>query len=120
MDGGPENTDGWTQVRNGQDLNKCLGVLGGATAPGSQLVIWDCNGNPDQNWFFKSDFTDSPGCYYVVNYNASSPPGSLVYDPNDPALYTPFVMGVWGGQTAPGIETVVWPFEPTHPDQFWC
>jgi hypothetical protein len=30
---------------------QCLGVQGGSTALGSQVVQWPCNGNPDQAWF---------------------------------------------------------------------
>jgi cytochrome c len=30
---------------------KCLGVLAGSTANGAKVIQWDCNGNPDQDWF---------------------------------------------------------------------
>ncbi|HXU61521.1 MAG TPA: RICIN domain-containing protein [Polyangia bacterium] len=39
-------------IRNGQNFNKCLGVKGGSTSEGTNLVIWDCLGigHPDQFW----------------------------------------------------------------------
>jgi hypothetical protein len=79
---------GWTTIRNSANQNKCLGVLNSGTADGSQLVIWDCNGSNDQKWSFNLDmqYMDAngniyhwwnSGCYAIINYNASSPPGSI-------------------------------------------
>jgi hypothetical protein len=28
----------------------CMGVAGGNPAPGTSLILWQCNGNADQNW----------------------------------------------------------------------
>jgi hypothetical protein len=97
----------WTQIQDFQDPSKCLGVLGSATGDGSNLVIWDCNGNADQTWFFQQDVPRSRGipfgCFNIVNFNAA-----------------PKVIGIQGASTAAGAQAVLWDLEPTHPDQTWC
>lgn len=44
--------NGWP-VYNIVNLNsgQCLGVQGGSTALGAQVVQWPCNGHPDQEWY---------------------------------------------------------------------
>jgi hypothetical protein len=37
--------------------NKCLDVPGHATAPGTRVEIWDCNGGANQQWNLNSDGT---------------------------------------------------------------
>lgn len=97
----------WTQIVDSQDPSKCLGVLSSATTDGSQLVIWDCNGNADQYWTFVPwpvDNRNGPfGCYNIVNFNAD-----------------PKVLGVLGGTPSDGAQTVIWDLETTHLDQVWC
>jgi hypothetical protein len=42
---------GYYQLRN-EATNQCLGVLGGSTAKGAEVVVWQClgTGHPDQYW----------------------------------------------------------------------
>jgi Ricin-type beta-trefoil lectin domain len=48
---------GWV-LENGKTGNqRCLGVPGGSTAGSVQLVIYDCNGHPDQVWWRGYEFT---------------------------------------------------------------
>jgi len=101
INGGPGDPI-WTQIVDSQDTSKCLGVAGEGTADGSNLVIWDCNGNPDQLWFFQQAVPRSRGipfgCYNIVNFNAA-----------------PKVIGVQGASTAPGAQTVLWASNPPIP-----
>ncbi len=118
---------GWTQIRNSVNQNKCLGVYASGTSDGSNLVIWDCDGSANQNWWFNGDMEVEDlngtithwfnGCYSIINYNASSPPGTTWI--NEPDDFFPRVIGVWGGQTGDGIQTVVWHATGAR-DQFWC
>jgi glucosylceramidase len=98
----------WTQIRNFQDPNKCLGVLGSTTFDGSNLVIWDCNGSGDQEWFFQSVpnfFTGFPsGNFNIINGNAD-----------------PKVIGILNMDPSDGAQAVIWDnLGPTHPDQEWA
>jgi hypothetical protein len=118
---------GWTTIRNSVNQNKCLGVWAGGTADGSNLVIWDCDGTPNQKWLLSSTINaeDSNGnlyrwwngCYALINYGAGNPPGTTGI--NELNNFFPRVVGVWGGQTAPGIQTVIWT-ATNAPDQWWC
>jgi hypothetical protein len=73
---------------------------------GSNLVIWDCNGNTDQNWLFQLAITPSRGipfgCFNIENQNAA-----------------PKIIGVLGASGSDGAQTVLWD-NLTHPDQIWC
>jgi hypothetical protein len=101
--GSTSNFTSYTMLRNAQDPSKCLGVLGSATANGSNLVIWDCDGTTDQNWLFFQE--DAYGCYAVQDLT----PWPVIE-----------VMGVLGGNPSNGSQAVIWDFLPTHLDQFWC
>jgi hypothetical protein len=35
---------------------KCLDVTNGGTADGTPIQLWDCNGGPNQKWYFTSAF----------------------------------------------------------------
>ena len=37
--------------------NKCLDAFGGSTADGTAVVIWDCNGQTNQQWNINADGT---------------------------------------------------------------
>jgi hypothetical protein len=36
----------WINAANG----KCLGVAAGTMTPGTKVIVWPCNGEPDQKW----------------------------------------------------------------------
>ncbi len=46
------NNGGWP-IYNIVDYNSglCLGVSGGSTSVGANVIQWTCNGNSDQEWF---------------------------------------------------------------------
>jgi hypothetical protein len=96
----------WTQIQNAENPSKCLGVLGSATSNGSNLVIWDCNGNTDQNWLFQLAVAPSRGipfgCFNIENQNAA-----------------PRIIGVLGASASDGAQAVLWD-NLSHPDQTWC
>jgi hypothetical protein len=96
-----------TTMENSADPSKCLGVLGGATTDGSNLVIWGCNGSPDQAWWFQQvtapNVTFPFGCYSIVNVKAN-----------------PKVLGILGANPSNFGQAVIWDPIPGHPDQVWC
>ena len=49
-----------TVWKNYQDESFCLGVSGGNMTPGTELRIWQCNGNPDQSWGGRYDDPSNP------------------------------------------------------------
>jgi cytochrome c len=38
-------------------MNKCIDVNGSATTDGTKIQMWDCNGQPNQNWTVQTDGT---------------------------------------------------------------
>ncbi|HVU69100.1 MAG TPA: ricin-type beta-trefoil lectin domain protein, partial [Ktedonobacteraceae bacterium] len=50
LSGSGGNTGGGTGVLRGVGSNRCLDVPGRATANGTLLEIWDCNGGSNQQW----------------------------------------------------------------------
>ena len=58
---------------------RCVGTLGGGSANGTAIVLWDCNGNVDQQWTFAADGTvRSMGkCLDVANFGTAN--GSLTH-----------------------------------------
>jgi hypothetical protein len=48
---------GSTGVLRGAGSNRCLDVPGQATANGTLLQIWDCNGGANQQWTLNSNGT---------------------------------------------------------------
>uniref|UniRef100_UPI0004C3C24F ricin-type beta-trefoil lectin domain protein n=1 Tax=Microbispora rosea TaxID=58117 RepID=UPI0004C3C24F len=63
--------------------NKCLDVNGGATADGSTVIIWDCNGQNNQQWRLNSD-----GSITAVGANKC--------------------LDVYGNGTANGSKVIIW------------
>ncbi len=86
----------------------CLGVSGGSTNNGAPLIIWECNGNSqDQYWQVKkAEDYGAPyaGCFVFINTKSGQ------------------VMGVSNGVVKNGSQVIQWPFyqNPFHVDQFWC
>lgn len=103
-----ENTT--ATVRNNYDDSTpnalCLGVSGGSTSPGANLIVWPCNGHADQNWDV------IPAGNAPFNLNA---PGCYVFQTSDGQ-----VMAVSGGNMSNGTHVEQWP--ATHPtlDMAWC
>jgi len=82
---------------------KCMGLAGGSSTPGTDAVLWNCNGHPDQQWSIRSTAT-------VNGFKYDQ------FESNDGAL----CLGVAGGSTAEGAKLVGWPCLGTdHPDQWW-
>lgn len=95
-----------TTLRNFENPFKCLGVTSSATNDGANLVIWDCNGNSDQNWIFQNVFPVSRGvpfgCWNIENQNAA-----------------PKVLGIRDASQSDGAQAVIWD-NIGHPDQEFC
>ena len=95
-----------TQIRNAQNSTKCLGVFNSETGDGANLVIWDCNGSADQEWFLQQVVapggSNPDGCYTIANVNAF-----------------PKVLGIFDANPANGAQAVIWD-NLGHPDQIWC
>jgi ricin-type beta-trefoil lectin protein len=87
--------------RRASDSRKvaCLGVSGGSTADGAQLVVWECDGSDNQQWRTEG----SPACGGHILVNKGS--GRLIS-----------VEGASGSQGAP---IILWHWGGT-PDQTWC
>jgi hypothetical protein len=67
----PEQGFPFYELRNGADITKCLGVPGGSSDMGAQLVVWTCNGHLDQRWIsYPVYFQDIFLGYTVVNRNS--------------------------------------------------
>jgi alpha-galactosidase len=77
--------------------SQCLALEGGNTIIGWQLEIYNCNGNPDQQWRLTAH-----GSSWVI-WNMKSPN---------------LIIGVGGGSTADLAPVVLWRWE-AHPDQSW-
>jgi hypothetical protein len=90
-------------LMNGNN-NQCLGVLGGSTKEGANVVAWSCNGHDDQYW-------------------ALDP---LITCTKNGAAYNPFinlnsgqVLGVSGNSTSNGASAVQWDYQNACNNQFW-
>lgn len=93
-----------------EEHHMCLGVSGGVTNPGQPLIIWQCNGNPDQNWSI------IPASTFGLNA-----PGCFVFQTADGDL-----AGVAAGTMTNGTNVIQWPpngtdghHQPTI-DMAWC
>jgi hypothetical protein len=98
----------WTQIQNSANLGYCLGVYAAETADGSNLVIYPCNGHPDQSWYFFQVVPGtrgaSDGCFTIENFNA-----------------IPKVIGILGASPQPLAQAVIWDnLTPSHTDQIFC
>ncbi len=70
--------------------------MNGSTTPGAQIIIWDCNGNWDQQWT-------------LVAFN-----GQYVF--YNRASYR--IIGIAGASRTPGGGAVLWDWQ-NNPDQRW-
>ncbi len=100
----PINDGYYYQFKNLSNPNKCLGVPGGSTNAGAQLVIWDCYGtdHPDQYWtvISASRLNPNDSGYVIINANSH------------------MVIGVGASRTDNGAAVVQWPWVD-HADQRW-
>jgi ricin-type beta-trefoil lectin protein len=82
---------------------ECLGIAGGSTTLGTDAVIWNCNGHPDQVWSVRS--TDTVNGIKFEQF-----------ENNDHLC-----LGVSGGSTTVGANLVAWTCLGTdHADQWWA
>jgi hypothetical protein len=83
---------------------KCMGIIGGGTGQGAQVVQWDCYGrdHPDQYWAYvpTGAYVGDNPVWEIVNLN------------------TGMCLGVTGGSTSIGAPVVQWACNG-HPDQNW-
>ncbi|MFF5173658.1 RICIN domain-containing protein [Micromonospora sp. NPDC000089] len=81
---------------------KCVGVSGGSTAAGAHVIEWDCNGNLDQRWYWRSTgaWQDGWPAYNLVNEKSG------------------LCLGISGGSRAQGAIAVQWSCNG-NPDQRW-
>ena len=93
------------QVINNNNPNQCLGVAGGSTTEGADVVGWNCGGpsHPDQYWYIGSFFCTKSGTTYYTFDNFKSN----------------WVMGVAGGSTAVGAAVVQFRYQSMCNNQFW-
>jgi len=80
---------------------ECLGVLGGNMTNGTAVVVWTCNGHPDQTWEIINGFPGSGG--FMQIHNSQDPSKCL---------------GVLGSATSDGSNLVIWDCN-NHSDQLW-
>ncbi|MER5964405.1 RICIN domain-containing protein [Streptomyces sp. NPDC002057] len=52
--GAPSASAAGTSIGAWGTDNKCLAIYGQAAFNGAPAILWDCNGNPDQQWTFVS------------------------------------------------------------------
>jgi hypothetical protein len=86
-------------LRSPSNQYACLGVSGGSTAQGAQLVVWQCDGSRNQKW--SAQGSSACGGHILVNQGS----GQLI--------------SVEGGSTSNGAPVIQWPHGST-PDQTWC
>jgi hypothetical protein len=92
---------GWDNIINSNGY--CLGVSGGATTNGAQVVQWSCNNHPDQQWDFPEGRNGSAGEYQeITNVGANSAQGTLV------------CLAIYAGTT----NVIIWTCNG-HNDQQW-
>jgi alpha-L-fucosidase 2 len=93
--------DSYNQIMNVGDsptgLPQCLALAGGNAIIGWQLELYNCNGNPDQQWKFTQH-----GSSWVI-WNGKSPD---------------LIIAVAGGSTADLAAVELYHWE-AHPDQSW-
>uniref|UniRef100_UPI002F90B66F RICIN domain-containing protein n=1 Tax=Streptomyces melanogenes TaxID=67326 RepID=UPI002F90B66F len=53
---GSDGGGAYYEIKNG--YGQCLGTWEGATGNGTSVVGWDCNGNPDQQWYIDTVSSD--------------------------------------------------------------
>jgi Ricin-type beta-trefoil lectin domain len=50
---------GWVLENSKAGLGSCLGVRSGSTAGSAPLVVYTCNGHPDQVWYYGPEYSGS-------------------------------------------------------------
>jgi hypothetical protein len=99
----PARADIW---KNLHDETKCMGVSGGTMTSGTKIIIWDCDGHPDQNW----------GLYYTGYGNYSQIYDHATPSPEDPASEC---IALPRAQTADGTYFIIWNCTSFTDDQKW-
>jgi hypothetical protein len=99
---GAANSAGYYQIVNGD--GQCLGVAGGSTAQGAQVVGWNCLGpsHPDQYWLYDGNITCATFYSPIFNYKSGR------------------VVGVAGNSTAVGAAVVQFHYQGVCNNQFWA
>jgi hypothetical protein len=96
----PPGSSGSFEIIGAYTNGYCLGIKGGSTTPGTPAVLWNCNGNPDQQWRW---------------VHVTSGYGELENGHND-------CLGINAGNDTEGNYLVAFTCynnSTTHPDQFW-
>lgn len=84
-------------IHDQNDTQMCLGVTGGNMTNGTALILWRCDGTPNQQWTLPSpDFPQQ--MHNGANYNKC--------------------LGALNQGTADGTQLVIWDCND-HPDQLW-
>mmetsp|Transcript_650 Transcript_650/g.1144 ORF Transcript_650/g.1144 Transcript_650/m.1144 type:complete len:625 (-) Transcript_650:130-2004(-) len=136
-------SQGKFRLNKHQDL--CLDVPGGAIKNGARLQVWNCNGQPQQEWIWCSDSRivsasnknmciDRPGTAAgalgpppphpspLQLWECNGHPGqSWGYDSKSMAVYQSasghaMCMDLWHGHLVPGNNVIVWGCNPSHGD----
>ena len=90
---------GYDQLITGD--GQCLGVRGGSTVVGAQVVGWNClPGHRDQYWYMPS--LSCSGYYPIANLNSGQ------------------VVGVTGNSKSNGANVIQWPYQNKCNNQFWA
>jgi hypothetical protein len=99
--GGQLGTSGYYQIVN--DKGQCLGVQGGSTADGAQVVGWGCLGTSHQDQYWTIDFLYPSSSYlvYVFNYKSG------------------YVLDLWNGSLANGAPIKQYHWVPGDDHQIW-
>jgi hypothetical protein len=100
---GDDGGGAYYEIKNG--YGQCLGTMQGATDNGTAIVAWDCNGNPDQQWYIDTVSSDP-------RYSAIRSHAAWANDTGNKCL------GVYQGATNDGAEAVLWDCNG-HADQHW-
>lgn len=66
------NSNGtFCSIRNGMNVNKCMGTYAGSASSGADLVLWDCLGTQHQDQYWQFIHDGETGCYWVMNAKSS-------------------------------------------------
>lgn len=80
--------------------DKCMSVAdGGSTAKGAEIILWTCNGGPEQRW---QPYQAGNGWVWLLNYNSG-----LVVSLDD------------NGSTANNTHLIQWNVVSTGYEQLW-
>ncbi|MFD9565374.1 RICIN domain-containing protein [Streptomyces sp. NPDC059994] len=100
---GSDSGGDYYEIKNG--YGQCLGTWEGATGNGTSVVGWDCNGNPDQLWYF--DTISSDPRYSAIRNHAARANG----DGNK-------CLAQYKGGSGDDAPVVIWDCNG-HSDQHW-